>query len=1076
MADFTALKTAITNAIKQNGNQAITGNLLQEILIAMVESMGDTALNNLATSIQVSLNSLSAEDGNLSNAISSEASTRQSADNTLSSAINSEALTRYQADTTLQQNINTESNQRQSTDNSLQNQITIEKNARIDAVNRLQGLIDAINNVVGNGYTFGGVVKINDAPQQGKMFYIALERGNYINFGGASVHNGITLIYNNGQWIAKELLDLDVFYGEILRIVNAYQPIVIEGNVTNAPDEEDLTSNNIGLLQFKNKAYAPTIYSGLGRKYLRKNIRPLTDSASFDGFVENVEPEASLSGTPDAIFWDRINERFVGKKDDVYYQDWTDSEDYVPVSSDLVYMNEGTPYRWDGTDLVVYDEIYPDLINMLTQEMISDANTIYHIQYDYILGEDVTIPANCILEFDGGSLSNGTLVGQNTIILNGNFDDIEFGGSFSPYETEVGNIAELKSCKSIVPNSIVKTLGYYNPGDGGGASYHIRIKAVADVETVGDLFELQNGLVAELVIEDGFVNIKQFGCKTDVAFDNADNLQVCLDFAKVKSIYVVVPEGTFKVDKTISLPAGTNMKGEAAYSFKNSTLYTSIQTDFTMFTGVGTDIIRHCIFEGITFARTRTQEERDAISIGSMTGCGYGLAGTCFSSITEGNFIKCGFIGWGACFKGGFYIIFLEGTDFSYCNNVVNNTSSISCFKVSHANGWCLGNIFEQYSGIQDVTIESSWFEFYVSVIKSLSTNRIINFSIVSSTMTNAAYGGPIFDINGNTWNRIFINVINSCITVKTIIGNNINYTSNIICFENSHVVYSDDFNETTEGAFIYGNSRFYDKGSTEHEFNYPKKRGINYNTGNAEVPISLKRIAQLGDVAKGLQSFGDTLVFRDSAERNILSLPPVFYKTDNSFPVDAEGNALSGPYFIYNPQAHSVGDILLRFKNNWGGVQNILRYLMAGDTRPTNMTGSDAGSVFFDTIINRPIWWDNSHTKWVDAEGYPANLKKGTKRPKLSPNDKGYRFYDETLDMPIWWNGYDWRDRDGVVPGTPRSGTFADKPNTAQNDIRPGFAYFCTDKQTTEGSTDGIMIYYKDNNIWVDALGRVVS
>ena len=35
---------------------------------------------------------------------------------------------------------------------------------------------------------------------------------------------------------------------------------------------------------------------------------------------------------------------------------------------------------------------------------------------------------------------------------------------------------------------------------------------------------------------------------------------------------------------------------------------------------------------------------------------------------------------------------------------------------------------------------------------------------------------------------------------------------------------------------------------------------------------------------------------------------------------------------------------------------------------------------------------------------------------------------------------------------------------------------YFCTDKQSTEGGTNGIEIIHKGNNVWVDALGRVVS
>ena len=62
-------------------------------------------------------------------------------------------------------------------------------------------------------------------------------------------------------------------------------------------------------------------------------------------------------------------------------------------------------------------------------------------------------------------------------------------------------------------------------------------------------------------------------------------------------------------------------------------------------------------------------------------------------------------------------------------------------------------------------------------------------------------------------------------------------------------------------------------------------------------------------------------------------------------------------------------------------------------------------------------------------------------------------------------------------------SGTFENKPNG--ENIYIGFSYFCTDKQTTEGYTNGIMIFYKgqdttdpDNptDVWVDALGRIVS
>ena len=77
--------------------------------------------------------------------------------------------------------------------------------------------------------------------------------------------------------------------------------------------------------------------------------------------------------------------------------------------------------------------------NVLTQNMIDKENTIYNIQYDYDLnGRSINLPNNCVLEFTGGSLNNGTITGNNSkikgdliqifkinTIINGNWDIIE---------------------------------------------------------------------------------------------------------------------------------------------------------------------------------------------------------------------------------------------------------------------------------------------------------------------------------------------------------------------------------------------------------------------------------------------------------------------------------------------------------------------------------------------------------------------------------------------------------------------------------------------------------------------------
>lgn len=65
--------------------------------------------------------------------------------------------------------------------------------------------------------------------------------------------------------------------------------------------------------------------------------------------------------------------------------------------------------------------------NVLTQEMMSEANTIYVIQYDYdINGKNIEVPSNCVLYFDGGKIysSKGTVadcfIKYNNTLLAGN--------------------------------------------------------------------------------------------------------------------------------------------------------------------------------------------------------------------------------------------------------------------------------------------------------------------------------------------------------------------------------------------------------------------------------------------------------------------------------------------------------------------------------------------------------------------------------------------------------------------------------------------------------------------------------
>ena len=166
MADTTALKNRIRAAIKANDNQEITGPVLQQALLDIVDE--------------------------LNRATETEANTRQNADSTLQQNINNEATARQNADSTLQQNINNEATARQNADNQLNN------------------LITSIKNNIDNGYVYAGIATPSTVPVSGRVFYVAMQAGTYTNFRGTAVTEGITILkYNGTSWVKEQILFTD---------------------------------------------------------------------------------------------------------------------------------------------------------------------------------------------------------------------------------------------------------------------------------------------------------------------------------------------------------------------------------------------------------------------------------------------------------------------------------------------------------------------------------------------------------------------------------------------------------------------------------------------------------------------------------------------------------------------------------------------------------------------------------------------------------------------------------------------------------------------------------------------------
>lgn len=130
--------------------------------------------------------------------------------------------------------------------------------------------------------------------------------------------------------------------------------------------------------------------------------------------------------------------------------------------------------------------------NILTQDMINDANTIYEIRYDFDLnGAEIQIKEGCVLNFVGGSLNNGTINFNNAKIIsvgNNVLNDISLKGNYNgDFNVKWFNIDETKSCTLYLQNAINIIQGTKNtlyipngvylltPQENAGIKYHLLI-------------------------------------------------------------------------------------------------------------------------------------------------------------------------------------------------------------------------------------------------------------------------------------------------------------------------------------------------------------------------------------------------------------------------------------------------------------------------------------------------------------------------------------------------------------------------------------------------------------------------
>ena len=249
--------------------------------------------------------------------------------------------------------------------------------------------------LINEGYRFGGVIEhLEDSPEftDQRVFYLADKVGVYPNFGNLTLAGGElgVFCYNKSQWIKG------ILKGGGTNLTG-YQVVT---SVSLLPDEESTIGYIIG----------SDLYVWVGE-----------GGDAKDGKYKNAGPFVGPEGNGiESVAIDPPDYKLVIQFTDGSSWESEDPVINLPNEDDLIIdENKALKFNDRSTD---YGMGYVILRrNKTFAEQVTTENTIYEIRYDFDLDDDeVEIPEGSELRFNGGSVSNGTLVFDISNIISGN--------------------------------------------------------------------------------------------------------------------------------------------------------------------------------------------------------------------------------------------------------------------------------------------------------------------------------------------------------------------------------------------------------------------------------------------------------------------------------------------------------------------------------------------------------------------------------------------------------------------------------------------------------------------------------
>lgn len=727
--------------------------------------------------------------------------------------------------------------------------------------------------------------------------------------------------------------------------------------------------------------------------------------------------------------------------------------------------------------------------NILTQDAINDANTIYEIRYDFDLnGDEIQIKEGCVLNFVGGSFRNGTITFNQTIIdatLYQIFYNVTTKG-YSPSDCQVewfGAKAynkldtEFTYSSDAVQNALDSCFNniYFNVG-----VYYIDKTLEMDCKKFLNFKGSYNGTIETTYnYEINNINASTLCVLTDI------------DILHVNCKYNKVPND---ISGFVSIRGYGILDATKVDNYNSAAVKINVNGIIV----TNSNIELYIIKKNITFASVEEAEREDfgnsiGIELNNSSTAGYSIYGLKINGMIQGfrygvknNMPKI-------CYPTNFTFncqINKCVTAIDFGNSGIEGSSvfgNIQCapfFTQKNVNNYPVftGSIksvfFNPY--VWDLNLRKGDILFHK---KTMILNYQTDFPLFGEQFKQF-----IYNINGDiramNYGYKYLNIINSYNSFNKNGGYFIDFLTNDYMFHQDYTIEENGFDIV--GSPFGGNAYQLPMRITPKEADNGKSFKIKMN-----IITQISLCKTFIEYNETMESYFESVdvVYKDKNNIELAKHSYLFnINQDGSFSFILDlnvkfGSEISYVEFVFNNFKFNSNAIIsfgikcMGFRHLYNHINTIGRteiqkggtFILQGDEFRNIVTDNESyllnvnnkGRIY--STSGRQRFFKDSEILSV-IQNNPSAYGSGCRFYMYNYTEPKTFIYDKVVNKLFRINMVDNDFKE--------KGLFAEKPQTPYI----GYQFFCTDKQTTEGASNGIVIYYKGDNVWVDALGRVVE